>query len=67
MKWDYFLQESFILQSIEERQDYRGRIEWFLNAFNNTSFFDKPSHIHVLQQYVPDWNLYSDSEQITVV
>ena len=61
------LRESFLLRGDEERQDYLNRVERFLTAFKNTPYFAQPDHIHVLMEYVPDWNVYKSGEQITVV
>ncbi|KAK2161407.1 hypothetical protein LSH36_117g04005 [Paralvinella palmiformis] len=61
------LRESFLLRGDEERQDYLNRVERFLTAFKNTPYFIQPEHIHVLMEYVPDWNIYKSGEQITVV
>ena len=60
------LRESFLLRSDEERRDYLDRVQRFLTAFKNTPYFNPPGHIHILTEYVPDWNLYKSSEQITV-
>ena len=53
------LREGFLVTRSSQRKGYREKVDSFLNAFRATKAFKKPSYIHLLRQYAPDWERHS--------